>query len=118
MIKGGFFGEDIAASVDALQLGFGFFGYLIFSLVLTIGSMSINKLLFIDFIFIDFLLLGLTLYSFGILPDFSGMLAGVSELIISIISFYGFAAMVLNQHFGKVFLPTGKPLITINKSSE
>ena len=32
-----------------------------------------------------------------------------SELLIAIMSFYGCGAAVLNKHFGKVFLPVGKP---------
>lgn len=37
-------------------------------------------------------------------------MAAYSEFLISIFSFYGSAAAVLNPHFGRVFLPTGKPL--------
>jgi hypothetical protein len=36
-------------------------------------------------------------------------LAAYSELCISLLSFYGSAAAVLNTHFGKVVLPVGKP---------
>ena len=115
LIKNGVFGETLATTADGMQLGFAFLGYLIFALVLTVGSTETNKVLFIDFIFIDLLLLGLTLDSFGIVPHFSHLLAGYSELIISIISFYGFAAMVLNQHLGKTLLPVGKPLGIIKK---
>ena len=113
MIKGGVLGENIANAVDGVQLGFAFLGYCIFAIVLTIGSTTTNKVLFIDFIFIDFLLIGLTLDAFGIATPFSHYLAAVSELIISLISFYGFAACVLNQHLGKVVLPMGKPVYTI-----
>jgi hypothetical protein len=35
--------------------------------------------------------------------------AAVSELGVAIFSFYGSAATVLNIHFGKTFLPLGKP---------
>ncbi len=111
MIKGGVFGETLAVAVDGLQLGFAFLGYAIFALVMTVGFATTNKVLFVDFIFIDLLLIGLTLNSFEIVPEFSHILAGISELMVSIISFYGFAATVLNQHFGKVLLPVGKPLI-------
>jgi len=110
MIKGGVLGETLAAQVDEMQLGFAFLGYLIFALFLTLGFTTTNKVLFIDFIFIDLLLLGLTLNAFGIAPEFTGLLAGFSELAVSLISFYAFAAIVLNQHFGRVFLPVGKPL--------
>lgn len=110
MIKGGALGETLAAEVDGIQLGFGFLGYFIFALFLTLGFTTTNKVLFIDFIFIDLLLLGLALNSFGIAPEFTSPLAGYSELAVSLISFYAFAATVLNQHFGRIFLPVGKPL--------
>jgi len=55
------------------------------------------------------LFLGLTLDAFNIMPDFAHALAAWSELIISMLSFYGAAAAVLNPHFGKVFIPVGKP---------
>ena len=37
------------------------------------------------------------------------MLAAYSELLIAIMSFYGCGAAVLNTHFGRTFLPVGKP---------
>ena len=61
------------------------------------------------FVLIDFLFLGLTLTSFGIMEHATHMLAAYSELAIAIVSFYGCGAAVLNTHFGKVFLPVGKP---------
>ena len=51
----------------------------------------------------------LTLTSFGIMEHATHMLAAYSELAIAIVSFYGCGAAVLNTHFGKVFLPVGKP---------
>jgi len=114
MMKGGVFGETLAASIDGLQLGFAFLGYLVFSLFLTFGFASTNKVLFVDLIFIDLLFIGLTLSSFDILPKFTHHLAAFSELAISIISFYGFGATVLNQHYGKIVLPLGKPLVQKN----
>ena len=41
--------------------------------------------------------------------ELSHQLAAWSELIIALLSFYGSAAAVLNKHFGKTFLPVGKP---------
>lgn len=109
LIKMGVFGEVLAQNVDGQQLGFAFLGYLIFTLFMTIGSMETHKVLFIIFVLIDFLFIGLTLNSFGIVPEFSHELAAYSELLISIFAFYGSAASVLNTHFGRVFLPVGKP---------
>ncbi|CAH2213682.1 acetate uptake transporter [Tepidibacter aestuarii] len=109
LIQNGVFGEKLAAGVDVKQLGFAFLGYLIFTLFMTIGAMETHKVLFIIFVLIDFLFIGLTLSTFGIMPEFAHEIAAVSELLISIVSFYGSAASVLNLHFGRVFLPVGKP---------
>ncbi|WP_438444904.1 acetate uptake transporter [Gorillibacterium sp. sgz5001074] len=109
MIKMGVFGEALAKNVDTHQLGFAFVGYLIFTLFMTIGAMEANKVLFIIFVLIDFLFIGLSLSTFGIAEDFTHKLAAVSELFIAIVSFYGSGANVLNNHFGRVFLPVGKP---------
>ncbi|WP_078547678.1 acetate uptake transporter [Litchfieldia alkalitelluris] len=109
LIQLGAFGEHLAADVDPRQLGVAFLGYLIFSIYMTIGAMETNKVLFIIFVFIDFLFIGLSLSSFGIMREGMHMLAAVSELIIALLSFYGSAANVLNNHFGRVTLPVGKP---------
>jgi uncharacterized protein len=109
LIKLGFFGATLAAQIDVKQLGFGFLGYLIFTLFMTIGAMETNKNLFIIFVLIDFLFIGLTLTSFGVMTEATHKLAAYSELFIAIFSFYGSGASVLNNHFGREFLPVGKP---------
>lgn len=109
MMDMGVFGEIFAANVDPRQLGFGFLGYLIFTIFMTIGAMETHKVLFLIFFAIDLLFIGLTLSSFGMGGQFAYALAGYAELLIAILSFYGSAAAVLNDHFGKVFLPVGKP---------
>ncbi|MFR5563122.1 MAG: acetate uptake transporter [Clostridium sp.] len=109
LIQNGVFGENLAAAADTKQLAFAFLGYLIFTLFMTIGAMETHKVLFTIFVLIDFLFLGLSLNGFGIMGEFSHKLAAYSELLISIVSFYGCGAAVLNKHFGKVFLPVGKP---------
>lgn len=109
MVKMGVFGPEMAAQVDGRQLGFAFLGYLIFTLFMTIGALRTTKVLFIIFVLIDFLFIGLTLSSFGVAPELTHKLAAVSELLISIASFYGCGASVLNTHFGRKFLPVGKP---------
>jgi GPR1/FUN34/yaaH family. len=76
---------------------------------MTIASMGVNKVLFVDFLFIDLLFIGLSCSILGIAPHATHMLAAWSELIISMISFYGSAAVVINTQFGKTILPTGKP---------
>ncbi|ANE47662.1 membrane protein [Paenibacillus swuensis] len=109
LIQSGAFGSALADNMDPKQLGFAFVGYLIFSIFMTVGATETHKVLFIIFVLIDFLFIGLSLTSFGIMPEFSHKVAGVSEFLISMFSFYGSAAAVLNPHFGKVFLPIGKP---------
>ncbi|EQB90238.1 succinate-acetate transporter protein [Clostridium punense] len=109
LIQNGIFGEKLAKAADPKQLGFAFLAYLIFTIFMTIGAMETHKVLFLIFFFIDFLFLGLSLSTLGIAPEFGHELAAYSELIISLLSFYGSAASVLNNHFGRVFLPVGKP---------
>ena len=110
MIQHGVLGEELAATVDTKQLGFAFLAYLIFTLFMTIGATETNKVLFIIFVLIDFLFIGLTFSSFGIMEHFMHNLAAIAELLIAIFSFYGSAANVLNNHFGRTFLPIGKPM--------
>lgn len=109
MIKLGVFGEALASTVDPKQLGFAYLGYLIFTIYMTIGSMETHKVLFTIFCLIDVLFIGLTLSTFGIAYEFTHKLAGFAELLIALFSFYGSAACVLNAHFGRIFLPVGKP---------
>lgn len=108
-IQNGVFGKALQDGVDTKQLGVAFIGYLIFTLFMTIGSMETNKVLFIIFTLINFLFIGLALSSFKIAYEFTHQLAGWSELLISLVSFYGCGANVLNKHFGREFLPLGKP---------
>ncbi|WXR61735.1 acetate uptake transporter [Peptostreptococcaceae bacterium AGR-M142] len=109
MINLGVFGEGMKANADVRQLGFAFVGYLIFSAFMTIGAMETNKVLFLIFLFIDFLFIGLAFSTFGIMEHSMHSLAAYSEIIISMLAFYNSAAVVLNKHFNKEFLPIGKP---------
>ena len=117
LIKMGVFGAVLAdpKNMDIRQLGVAFVGYLIFSVYMTIGSLATNKVLFIIFVLIDLLFVGLSLNTFGIMEHASHKLAAYSELLIALFSFYGSAACVLNTHFGRVVLPTGKPFIAVVK---
>ncbi|WP_338782098.1 acetate uptake transporter [Metabacillus sp. FJAT-52054] len=105
----GVFGDELASGVDSKQLGMAFVGYLIFSLFMTVGAMETHKVLFTIFVLIDFLFIGLSLSTFGVMHEATHMLAAVSEMLIALVSFYGSAAAVLNPHFGREFLPVGKP---------
>lgn len=109
LIQNGVFGETIMNKMDITQLGFAFIGYFIFTFYMTIGAMETNKVLFVIFLLIDFLFLGLSLSTMGIAPEFFHMVAAIAEFCIALVSFYGSAAAVLNDHFGKVFLPVGTP---------
>lgn len=110
MIQNGVFGAKMAETADAKQLGFAFLGYLIFTLVMTLAATETNKTLLVIFVLIDFLFVGLTFSTLGIAEHAMHNLAAYSELAISIVSFYGFAANILNGHFGYTFLSLGKPL--------
>lgn len=109
LIQLGVFGKALASTVDPKQLGVAFVGYLIFSIFMTIGAMETHKVLFSIFVLIDILFVGLALTTFGVAPETTHQIAAIAELLIALLSFYGAAAAVLNPHFGKVFLPVGKP---------
>lgn len=112
LIKLGSLGESLQGNVDTNQMGFAFVGYLIMTVFLTIGAAETNKVLFFIFVFIDFLFIGLAVSTFvtnGWIHTTFHYLAAFSELIIALLSFYGSGANVLNNHFGKTFLPIGKP---------
>lgn len=115
MIKGGVFGAALASSVDPKQLGFAYLGYLIFTIFMTIGAMETHKVLFTIFFLINFLFIGLTLSTFGVAAEVTHLIAAYSELLIALVSFYGAAAAVLNPHFGREFLPVGKPFKIFKK---
>lgn len=112
LIKYGVFGTVLQTAMDPKQLGFVYFGYLIFTLFMTYGAAGTHKVLFTIFVLIDFLFLGLSMDSFHILPEIGHPLAAYSEALISLFSFYGAGASVLNVHYGKIVLPVGKALIT------
>ncbi len=109
LIRMGVFGPELAAEVDPRELGMAFLGYTIFSVYMTIGALETHKVLFSIFVLIDVLLGALAYNAFY--PQSSGVhaLAAWSELAISLISFYGSAAAVLNNHFGRPFVPVGRP---------
>lgn len=112
LINMGAFGEVLQAQVDTKQMGFAFVGYLILTVFLTIGASETNKVLFFIFVFIDVLFLGLSVSTFvasGAVHEVFHYMAAVAEMVIALLSFYGSGANVLNNHFGRSFLPIGKP---------
>lgn len=110
LIQNGVFGEKMMSSADTKQLGFAFLGYLVFTLYMTYGAAGVSKILFLIFFFIDLLFLGLSMNVLGG-SEFGHELAAYSELTISILSFYGSAAAVLNKHFNRVVIPPGAPFV-------
>lgn len=118
LINLGAFGVKLQENVDVSQMGIAFVGYLILTIFLTIGALETNKVLFFIFVFIDVLFIGLsvsTLVSEGAVHTLFHKLAAYAELIIALLSFYGSGANVLNNHFGRTFLPIGKPFGVIKK---
>lgn len=109
LIKLGVFGPALAAQADSNQLAVALIGYLIFSLYMTLAAVETTKLLFFIFLVIDALFAFLILNAFGVYPKLTLALAGGTELVISLMSFYGSAAAVLNLQFGREFLPVGSP---------
>jgi succinate-acetate transporter protein len=107
----GSLGEALKGNIDPHQMGFAFLGYLGLTIFLTIGAVETNKVLLIDFLLIDVLFIGLAVSAFttGATHEAFHMAAAVSEILIAIVSLYGAGANVLNNHFGRTFLPVGKP---------
>jgi succinate-acetate transporter protein len=110
MEQTGVLGDTLRATADKHQLGVAFIGYLIFTLFMTYGAAGIHKILFFIFVFIDLLFIGLTLSSL-FNSEFGHYLAAFSELIISLLAFYGSGAAVLNAHYNRTVLPVGKAFI-------
>ena len=115
LIANGVFGEILQEMYDPRQLGVAFIGYLVFTLIMTVGALETNKVLFIIFSLIDLLFIGLALSAFGVAEHATHMLAAFAELGIAIVSFYGVAANVLNKHIGREVVPVGKPFGILKK---
>jgi succinate-acetate transporter protein len=66
-------------------------------------------------VLIDVLLLSLTLATLGFATNIFAPLAGWSELLISLLSFYACGGIFLNNFFGRTVVPMGKPFTFIKK---
>ncbi len=108
MIQGGVFGEWFAANADIKQLGVAIMGYFVFSIFVTIAAFRLTTFLSVLMIFIDILLLALALDTLGA-GHYWHTIAAYSEAIVSVLSFYGAGAALLNKSYGRVILPVGKP---------
>ena len=91
--------------------GTAFIAYGLFWLAMAFGwaTLRTTKVLFFIFLAIDFLFVGLALSAFGVAREATHMLAAISELVISLLSFYCAGANILNNHFGDQFLSLGNP---------
>ncbi len=114
LVKLGVLGEAAMAGADGRQTGVAFVGYLIFTVFMTIGAMRTNKVLFSIFALIILLFVGLSISSLvpGAEHGFFHNMAAYAELLISLLSFYGSAAGVLNSQTNRPVLPVGKALIS------
>ena len=108
MMQSGLFGPNLAIG-DVRQLGMVYLGYLIFSIFVTIAAMETNKVLFFIILLLDIEFLGLFLSSFDIMYSLTFNMGAIAELLVSLLSFYGAGAVLLNTCFQKVLLPLGKP---------
>ena len=90
---------------DLTHYAFGLIGFLIFSIILTVASIMTNKTFFSILMFIDLAILSLVL---NILFKTPVELVGVFLILVSVLSFYGAAAVLINNMSGKTILPLGK----------
>ena len=92
---------------DITYYAYGLIGILLFSLIATIASLMINKVLFGILIAVD---LAVALLIPHYLFEISAQPAGVFLLLTSVLSFYAAAAIIINTIAGKSILPLGKPI--------
>lgn len=116
----GMFGEGMLKAVDPKQLAFFFFGYLIFSLYITVAAFETNVPFMFILVLIDVLFLtlgwGMLLPKTDPLKATLGHIAGWSEFSISLFGFYASAGIFFKNFYGKEVLPLGKPLGLIKKA--
>ena len=111
MMNMGVFGDILQSNIDPKQMAFAFVGYFIVSVFFTIGATKTNKVLFFDFFFIVLLFVGLAVSTFAgenAVGETFHWVAAISELIISILSFWGAGANIVNTITGNQIIPLGK----------
>jgi len=102
--------RDMSVMIDMKHYAWGLIGFLVFSLILTAASLMTNKVLFGILVFID-LAIG-TLAAHYLFTGISEIGVGVFLIGVSILSFYGAAAVLVNTMAGNTVLPMGKALWT------
>ena len=108
-IQNGFLGP-VPENADLSQFGYACFGYMFFSVFITIAAWEANKVFGVILSLIVVLLGALGFQLLGINKEFFGPIAGWSEFAISILGFYASGAIFLNSFFGRQILPLGKPM--------
>ncbi|OGS40090.1 MAG: hypothetical protein A3K77_00250 [Euryarchaeota archaeon RBG_13_31_8] len=100
------------ATFDLTHYAYGLLGFLIFSIILTLASIMVNKTFFTILIFIDLALLTLIL---NIIYKIPAELVGVFLIFVSMFSFYAAAGVLINSMSGKIMIPLGKPFLKQKK---
>lgn len=114
-ISQGWFGAIDPLKNDPRQLAYACFAYGIFSFFIMIASFETNKVFAVILVLINILLPALGFQILDIAPAISKPAAAWSELAIALLSFYAAGAIFLNNFYGRVVLPLGKPLGLIRK---
>ena len=94
-------------SFDITHYAHGLTGFLFFSLILTAAATMTNKVLLGILSFIDLAIIALV---GNILWGWAPEPVGVLLLVVSALSFYGTAAVLINNMAGKVVLHMGDPI--------
>ena len=102
------------AKIDMHQYAFGLIGFLVFSLYLTVTSAMTNKMLFVALVFIDLSLFALVL---NIMAGTPALMVGIFLFLVSLSSFYGAAAIILNAESGRILLPLGEAIWAKRRST-
>ncbi len=95
------------APVDVTHYAYGLLGFLVFSIILTVASLMTNKTFVLILLCIDGALAGLVA---NLLAQTPGEVVGGFLLLVSVFSFYGAAAILVNSMAGRTVLPLGAPV--------
>ena len=98
------------------QMGFAYIGYLVFSLFVTVAALEANRVFAAILVLIDVLFICLALAAFGVAKSGFTIAAGYAEFAIGLLGLYATGAIFLNNFFGRVIVPIGKPFGFIKKS--
>jgi hypothetical protein len=102
-----FFTIFTGVTFDIFHYAFGLIGFFIFSMILTIASLLVNKTFLVILTLIDLAIFALVMQ---ILFKTSAFYVGFFLILVSISSFYGAAAVLLNTTSGRSLLPLGKAI--------